>query len=136
MDSLDRRIIVLLKEDARRGYTDMAKVLGLSEGAVRQRVKRLVQTGVIRSFTVETAEQYPRAIVFVSASPNIPTGRVAEKIVNIEGVESVFEVAGQYDISVVVSGEDVSAVNRSIDSIREVEGVQGTNTFFVLRRWK
>jgi DNA-binding Lrp family transcriptional regulator len=51
-------------------------------------------------------------------------------------VDSVVEVAGQYDISAVVAGEDIRSVNESIDAIREVEGVQSTNTLFVLRSWK
>lgn len=135
MDELDLRILALLKEDSRATYTKMAEVLKLSEGAVRQRVKKLVQSGRIRRFTVEMASDNPRAIVLVSTSSLVPSSRVAEKICKIPGVESVVEVSGQFDISAVVSGGDIRSVNESIDAIREVEGVQSTNTLFVLRSW-
>ena len=135
MDELDLRILALLKEDSRAPYTQMAEVLKLSEGAVRQRVKRLIQSGRIRRFTAEMASDNPRAIVLVSTSSFVPSSKAAEKISKIPGVESVVEVAGQYDISAVVSGGDIRSVNESIDAIREVEGVQRTNTLFVLRRW-
>jgi Lrp/AsnC family transcriptional regulator of lysine biosynthesis len=135
MDELDLRILVLLKEDSRATYTQMAEVLKLSEGAVRQRVKRLIQSGKIRRFTVEIASDNPRAIVLVSTSL-VPSSKVAERISKIPGVESVVEVAGQYDISAAVSGGDIRSVNESIDAIREVEGVQSTNTLFVLRSWQ
>jgi len=136
LDALDVKILALLKEDARMPYTEMAKTLGLSEGAVRQRVKNLLETGTIKKFTIETAEDNPRAIVFISTSPKTPVPKIAKNVSDLPGVESVMEVAGQYDISVVISGPDVSSVNQAIDAIREVEGVQATNTLFVLRKWK
>jgi len=136
MDALDMKVLSLLKEDARMPYTEMAKALGLSEGTVRQRVKNLRESGVIKRFTVEIAEDSPRAIVFVSTSPKVPVPAIAKNVSALLGVESVMEVAGQYDISVVVSGHNVSSVNQCIDAIREVEGVLATNTLFVLRRWK
>ncbi len=135
MDELDTRILAILKEDSRAKYIQMAEMLELSEGTVRQRVKRLVQSGKIRRFTVELACDSPRAMVLVSTSSLVPSSNVAERISKVRGVESVAEVAGQYDISAVVSGGDIRSVNESIDAIREVEGVQSTNTLFVLRRW-
>jgi len=136
MDALDTKILALLKEDARMPYTEMGKALGLSEGAVRQRVRNLLGSGVIKRFTVEIADDNPRAIVFISTSPKVPVPMIAKNVSGLSGVESVMEVAGQFDISVVVSGSDVSSVNQCIDSIREIEGVQATNTLFVLRRWR
>jgi len=130
------KILALLREDARMPYTEMAKALGLSEGAVRQRVRNLMESRVVRRFTVETADDNPRAIVFISTSPKVPVPKIAKSVSALGDVESVMEVAGQYDISVVVSGPDVSSVNQCIDAIREVEGVQATNTLFVLRKWK
>ena len=136
MDSLDVKILSIMKEDARIPFTEIAKKLDLSEGAVRQRVKNLTESGIIRKFTVETAENVPRALVFISTSPRVPVPTIAKNIAALDGVDSVMEVAGQFDIGVVVSGQDVSSVNGCIDLMREVEGVQTTNTLFVLRKWK
>lgn len=136
MDSLDMKILTIMKKDARIPYTEMAKTLSLSEGAVRQRVNKLVELGIITRFTLETAENYPKAIVFISTSPGVPVPTIAKNVSSLPGIESVMEVAGQFDISVVVAGQDVSSVNQCIDAIREVDGVQSTNTLFVLRKWK
>ena len=136
LDALDVKILSIMKEDARIPFTEIAKKLDLSEGAVRQRVKNLTESGIIRKFTVETAENVPRALVFISTSPRVPVPTIAKNIAALDGVDSVMEVAGQFDIGVVVSGQDVSSVNGCIDLMREVEGVQTTNTLFVLRKWK
>jgi len=125
-----------MKEDARIPFTEIAKKLDISEGAVRQRVKNLTESGIIKKFTVETAENHPRALVFISTSSRVPVPIIAKNIASLAGVDSVMEVAGQFDIGVVVSGQDVSSVNGCIDLMREVEGVQTTNTLFVLRKWK
>ncbi len=125
-----------MKEDARIPYTEMAKTFSLSEGAVRQRVKNMIESGIIRRFTVETSENYPRAIIFISTSSKVPVPSIVKNILSLPGVESLVEVAGQFDISVVVSGQDISSVNQCIDAIREIEGVQATNTLLVLRSWK
>jgi len=117
-------------------YTEMAKTLGLSEGAVRQRVKGLTESGVIKRFTVETSENSPTALILISASAKVPVPKVARDISSLAGVDSVAEVAGQFDVSVVVTGSDVASVNQCIDAIRGLEGVESTNTFFVLRKWK
>jgi len=136
MDELDAKILEILKEDSRTTYTQIGKALNLSEGAARLRVRRLMESGMIRKFTIELSSENPRAIVFVSTSSLIPSSRIAEKISKIQCVDSVVEVAGQYDISAVVSGQDIRSVNQSVDAIREVEGVVNTNTLFILRRWK
>lgn len=136
MDEVDRRILELLREDSRLAYTKIAKTLGLSEGTVRQRVRRLLKSGVIRRFTIETADERPEALVLVSTSPAFSASKVTEQILKVGGVKSVSELAGQYDISVVVSGEEIASVNQSIDDIRSIEGIQNTHTLFVLRKWK
>ncbi len=136
LDAHDTKILSIMKEDARIPFTTIAKKLSLSEGAVRQRVKNLTESGIIKKFTVETAENHPRALVFISTSSRVPVPIIAKNIASLGGVDSVMEVAGQFDIGVVVSGQDVSSVNGCIDLMREVEGVQTTNTLFVLRKWK
>jgi len=136
LDEIDKKIIESLSRNSRATYTDIAKTLRLSEGTVRRRVQSLIQSGTIKRFTIEVWEDNPKALVLVSTIPSVPTSQIAERILRLDGVESAFEVAGQYDISVIVSGEDIAAINQCIDNIRSIEGVQNTNTLFVLRKWK
>jgi DNA-binding Lrp family transcriptional regulator len=66
VDEIDERIIGLLKENSRMTYVDIGNGVGLSEGAVRNRVQSLVSSGVIRRFTVEvTPSMRVRALVMI-----------------------------------------------------------------------
>jgi DNA-binding Lrp family transcriptional regulator len=134
MDDKDKEIIRILKQDGRAGYSDIGKQIGLSEGAVRKRIKVLVDAGVIRKFTVKIGvAEGAEAITLLAAHPAAPTHEVSEKIRQIANVETVYEVTGEYDIVAVISGMSVAEVNECIDKIRRVEGIMKTNTMIVLR---
>lgn len=135
IDDVDRKIIELLKKDARRKYTEIAEILNISEGAVRQRVKNLVEKGVIKSFTIEVERNYAvKAVTFVSVHPSTPTPVVADKLVKINGVEEVYEITGARDVMAIISVPSMSDLNKTIEEIRNIPGVNETNTSIVLRQ--
>jgi len=134
MDETDKEIIRLLKQDGRAGYSDIGKQIGLSEGAVRKRIKVLSDAGVIKKFTVKVSvAEGAEAITLLETNPAAPTQEVSEKIRNIKNVETVYEVTGEYDIVAVISGMNVTEVNECIEKIRLVNGIMKTNTMIVLR---
>ena len=134
MDEKDKEIIRILKNDGRAGYSDIGKKVGLSEGAVRKRIKVLVDARVIRKFTVKVGvAEGAEAITLLSTNPSSPTHEVSEKIREISNVETVYEVTGEYDIVAVISGMNVVEVNECIEKIRRVDGIMKTNTMIVLR---
>ncbi len=134
MDNLDKEILKILKDDARAGYIDIGKKVGLSEGAVRKRIKTLTDTGVIRKFTVRIGvAEGAEAIALLAVSPSYATQEVSKKIQKIPGVETTYEVTGEYDIVTVIGGMNVVEVNECIEKIRRVEGIMKTNTMIVLR---
>lgn len=136
MDSVDTEIIRILKEDGRLGYIAIGKKIGLSEGAVRKRIKNLQDTGVIRKFTVRIGvAEGAEAIALLSVNPSLPTQEVSKRIQIIPNVETTYEVTGEYDIVAVISGMNVVEVNECIEKIRRVEGITKTNTMIVLRSW-
>lgn len=130
MDELDQRIIELLKRDARMSNTEIARKLGVSEGAVRNRLKKLVESGVIRRFTVELGEGVGvEAIVLIRAEAN-ETKRVAREAKKL--AQSVFETSGEYDIAAQVWASDVDSLNTIVDRIRAIKGVVNTATLIKL----
>jgi DNA-binding Lrp family transcriptional regulator len=134
MDDKDKEIIRILKQDGRAGYSDIGKQIGLSEGAVRKRIKVLADAGVIRKFTVKVGvAEGAEAITLLATNPAAPTKEVSEKIRGIPNVETVYEVTGEYDIVAVISGMSVAEVNECVEKIRRVEGIMKTNTMIVLR---
>jgi Lrp/AsnC family transcriptional regulator of lysine biosynthesis len=134
MDDTDKQIIQLLKEDSRAGFGEIGAEVGLSEGAVRKRVKTLTDEGTILKFTVKiNLAEGAQAITLLATNPVYPTQEVSKKIQTIPNVETTYEVSGEYDIVAVISGMNMTEVNECIEKIRLVEGIVKTNTMVVLR---
>jgi DNA-binding Lrp family transcriptional regulator len=134
VDEIDERIISLLKVNSRMTYVDIGNEVGLSEGAVRNRIQSLVASGVIRRFTVEvTPSMGVRALVMISVIPSVPTLEISEQVEKLPGMERIYEVTGDYDIVSVFSSPNIEGINQSIEEIRMIEGVIKTNTIIVLR---
>jgi DNA-binding Lrp family transcriptional regulator len=113
-----------------------SKQIGLSEGAIRKRIKTLTETGVIRKFTVKIGiAGGAEALILVATNPSHPTQEVSKHIREIHNVETLYEVTGEYDIVAIISGMSVAEVNEGIDKIRRVEGIMKTNTVIILRSW-
>jgi DNA-binding Lrp family transcriptional regulator len=136
MDNIDKEIIKILRDYGRAGYIKIGKQIGLSEGAVRKRIKSLSDAGVIRKFTVKIGvAEGAEAVALLSVSPSFPTQEVSKRIQDILNVETTYEVTGEYDIVAVIGGMNVVEVNECIEKIRRVEGITKTNTMIVLRSW-
>lgn len=134
-DKVDEKIINYLKEDSRESFVDIGKKLKLSESAVRRRVKNLVDSGTIKRFTVEVGEENATsAIVLISVDSTTDTSKVSEKLAKLEGVKTVYEITGQYDIITIISATNISEINSSIDALRKIPGVIDTNTVIILRK--
>jgi len=136
VDDSDLKILEILRKNARTPYTTIAKELKISEAAVRKRIEKLIKMGVIKRFTIDyELENEIRAIVMVKTNPQIPTPEISKKIIKIQGVEFVYETTGDFDILTLVRGTNISSINKTIDDIRSLQGVVGTNSTIVLRVW-
>ena len=134
-DKIDEKIIGYLKEDARESFVDIGKKLKLSESAVRRRVKNLVDSGTIKKFTLELGEENATsAIVLVSVDSATDTSKVSLKLAKLEGVKTVYEITGQYDITTIMSASSIAEINNTIDALRKIQGVVDTNTVIILKK--
>ena len=134
-DKIDEKIIGYLKEDSRESFVNIGTKLKLSESAVRRRVKNLVDNGVIKKFTLELGEENATsAIVLVSVDSTTDTSKVSLKLAKLEGVKTVYEITGQYDITTIISASSIGEINNTIDALRKIPGVVDTNTVIILRK--
>ena len=134
-DKIDEKIIGYLKEDSRESFVDIGKKLKLSESAVRRRVKNLVDNKVIKKFTLELNEENATsAIVLVSVDSTTDTSKVSLKLAKLDGVRTVYEITGQYDITTIITADSILEINNSIDALRKIPGVVDTNTVIILRK--
>ena len=133
-DKTDDKIIGFLRDDAIESFVEIGKKLKLSESAVRRRVKNLVDGGVIEKFTVEMGESNTTsAIVLISVDSATDTSKVSAKLTKLEAVKTVYEITGQYDISVIIRAGNIAEINICIDDLRKIQGVIDTNTVIILR---
>jgi len=133
-DKTDEKIIEYLRDDSRESFVEIGKKLKLSESAVRRRVKNLVDSGTIKKFTIEIGDaNTTSAIVLISVDSSIDTAKVSSKLTKLEGVKTVYEITGQYDITVIIRAPNISQINNTIDSLRKIPGVSDTNTVIILR---
>ncbi len=132
MDDLDRRILSILRRDARTPYTEIADSVGTSEGTVRNRVDRLTEEGIIERFTVTTRTGNVKAMIEISVEMNVNTAAVGERMVEWDEVDFVWQVSGEDDIVLVVDAVDTRAVNELITQARELDEVKSTKTRLIL----
>ena len=134
-DKVDEKIVEYLRNNSRESFVDIGKKLKLSESAVRRRVKNLVDGGTIKRFTLELGEEnVTSAIVLVSVDSATDTSKVSLKLAKLDGVKTVYEITGQYDITTIISASNISEINNSIDALRKISGVIDTNTVIILRK--
>lgn len=135
LDEVSKAIIEQLQQDGRRSYAAIGKVVGLSEAAVRQRVQRLVEAGVMQVVAVTDPMQLGfarQAMVGIRATG--PLEPVADALAALDAVDYVVITAGSFDLLVeLVCESDEHLLELLSSKIRTVPGVVGTETFMYLQ---
>ena len=135
LDDVSKAIIEQLQQDGRRSYAAIGKVVGLSEAAVRQRVQRLTESGVMQVVAVTDPLQLGfarQAMVGIRARGELES--VAEALGEIDEVDYVVITAGSYDILVeVVCESDDHLLDLISAKIRTIDNIESTETFMYLK---
>ena len=134
LDEIDRAIIEQLQQDGRLPYTKLGAAVGLSEAAARQRVQRLVDSGVVQVVAVtDPLSLGRRRMAMIGIQCDGDTGMAADRIGELEDVEYVVITAGSYDILAEVVVSDDERFFDLLNRIRRVKGVRSTESFVYLR---
>ena len=134
VDETDEKIMRILQADSRRAFVDIANEIGLSESAVRRRVKNLVDRTIIKRFTIELGvSDKTSAITLISVASTADTSAVSDRLMNLNGVKVVYEITGQYDIAAIIAAPAIADINKCIDDVRKIEGVSDTDTVIILK---
>ena len=135
LDQVAKAIIEQLQQDGRRSYAAIGKAVGLSEAAVRQRVQRLLDQGVVQIVAVTDPLQvgfHRQAMIGVRTSGDVQT--VADALAAITEVDYVVITAGSFDvIAEVVCEDDDHLLDLVTRRIRKIDGVLTTETFVYLK---
>jgi Lrp/AsnC family transcriptional regulator, regulator for asnA, asnC and gidA len=135
LDSVAKGIIEQLQQDGRRSYAAIGKAVGLSEAAVRQRVQRLTEAGVVQIVAVTDPLQLGferQALIGLKTTGDVNT--LADTLAGIPEVDYVVITAGSFDvIAEVVCEDDDHLLQLLSTQIRSLDGVVATETFVYLK---
>ena len=140
MDQVDRDILELLTENGRISYVDIGKELGLSRVAVRERVTKLIDDGVIEQFTVvinsSKAGKEISAFFDIDCEPGSLV-KVAEALAENPSVASCYQMTGPSTLHTHVLVDDHSSLERFInEELYALEGITRVESHILLRRFK
>ncbi|MEM2876179.1 MAG: Lrp/AsnC family transcriptional regulator [Candidatus Bathyarchaeia archaeon] len=139
IDEVDRKILEKLLVNSRESYRKIAEEIGVSEATVFFRVKKLVERGVIKGFTVELSPEHVgkglTAFILIKAEPQKYI-QALETVKGIEDIYEVFDVTGNYYAIAKVRTSDREKLAEIIDQVSMVDGISSTETLIVLRKIK
>ena len=134
LDETAKQIIEQLQQDGRRSYAAIGKAVGLSEAAVRQRVQRLLETGVMQIVAVTdplTLGFHRQTMIGIRCEGDLE--RVAEHLAVLEEIDYVVITAGSFDLLIEVVCEDDDHLLEILSRVRAVPSVTATETFVYLK---
>jgi DNA-binding Lrp family transcriptional regulator len=135
MDSLDERLVTLLRHDARRSISDLALDLGVSRATVRARVQRLEKEGEIIGYTVilraDAFGQSVRGIMMIDIE-----GHAADRVVRALGgfseISAIHTTNGRWDLVIELSTTTLTELDAVLRRIRLIPGITGSETSLLL----
>jgi len=133
LDRIDRKIIESLQADGRTPFTALARETGVSEAAVRARVRRLKEQGVIEVVAVTNPLMVGfdvMAMVGIQANSNLE--QIADVVSEWDETSYVVILSGSFDLMVEIVCSDNQHLLRLVQRIRDVPGVKATETFMYL----
>ena len=138
LDPIDAELIRHLQQDGRRPYTQLAREVGLSEAAVRQRVQRLLESNTMQIVAVTDPLQlglHRQAMILIKVEGDVR--EVAQELAGLDEVDYLVMTAGSVDLlAEVVVSDDEALLTLLNDRIRKVPGVIGTESVIYLQLTK
>jgi Lrp/AsnC family transcriptional regulator for asnA, asnC and gidA len=138
LDDVNKAIVEQLQQDGRRTYGSIATAVGLSEAAVRQRVQRMRDAGIMQIVAVTDPLQvgfHSQAMVGIRADGD--ARMVADRLSAVPDIDYVVMCTGSFDILVELVCEDEDALLQLLNGvIRQIPGVRDTETFMYLKLTK
>lgn len=134
LDDTSKRIIEQLQQDGRRSYAAIGKAVGLSEAAVRQRVQRLIDAGVMQIVAVTDPLMLGfrrQTMIGIKCEGNL--GQVADHLAELDEIDYVVITSGSFDLLAEVVCEDDDQLLEILSRVRLVPSVTSTETFVYLK---
>jgi DNA-binding Lrp family transcriptional regulator len=130
-----QRLLALLRRNARESTASLARKLGVARTTVQERIRRLERDGVIAGYTVRVSEGFARrqisAQVLITVNPKAGE-RVVRELELRPFVRAVYALSGVFDYQVLLEGGSTEEIDRHLDAIGRIDGIERTQTSIVL----
>ncbi len=139
LDEFDKKLLKLLQKNSRTKNTDLARELNVTEGAIRKRIKKLVDSRYIERFTIKLNEEKmstTSAIVQIIIEGDSSPGQIKDEIIDNIGCDVVYETTGEVDLFVIFNTNGEYELKMAIEKLRSIRGVTSTKTFVALQKSK
>ena len=142
---MEKKIIELLRENARLSSSELADRCGCNEASVEKAIRKLEKKGIIRGYTAildESAiggEERVKALIEVKVTPRREGGfdAVARRIAKYPEVTDVMLISGGYDLLLTIEGSSLAKVANFVsEKLATIDGVISTSTGFILKKYK
>lgn len=135
LSAKDRELLAILRENARTPIAEIARRLGVARTTAQTRLSRLEDVGVIQGYSVRLGEAADRgvlrAVVLVAAEPKAYAA-VAAALKALPETEALYAASGRYDLLARIAAPSPAALDRVLDHLAGVEGVQDTESVILL----
>ena len=139
IDALDRKIIKVLRTDARKPIVQIAEDVDANEATVRRRIKKLLKNGIIERFTVvldyQKLGRVVKAFIGLRVEP-VKLRPIAEHLTKHPDTQVVYRTSGDIDIVIEVILEKMEDLNTFLDEELRLEGILGTIVTIVIGPYK
>jgi len=135
VDEIDRKIIQLLQEDARKSFNKIADSLGIAVGTAYNRVKNLEDSGILKGYTIlldSTRLGYGLTSLILIQADGSYLADVEKQLAALDEVICIYDITGDYDMAVVARFKDRGALNNFIKGALKMPHVSKTVTNVVL----
>ncbi|MBO9489998.1 Lrp/AsnC family transcriptional regulator [Endozoicomonas sp. G2_1] len=131
----DEQLLAILRCNARASVSDLARGLNVSRTTVQNRIAKLENSGVIKSYSVELGETYASGLVSVHVSLKVTPKlrqQVSIALRKIHQISQHYSISGDYDFLAIIRAPSLAQVSQILDDICQLDGVERTNSSLIL----
>ena len=135
MKTFDKRLLALLRNNARMSISELARQLGVSRSNVQSHLRRLEEKKIIAGYTVQYGNEYEKKLISAHVSIKAAQkliGRLYVVLDKIPQINALYSISGDYDLIAIISAESTVELNALLDHMVNLPGVERTSSSVIL----